>query len=139
MDFPVQILVVSFIILLILDVPVAFSMGIAAMLGILAMGNLPAVIESPEYAVDILLAYVGTYLKQEIQQEALDLRPAISSLGQDLTATRVIAQQTSIQTPGTISPEYERTISSIYISMEPLSTSQPNQPLQTSAHHMTSS
>lgn len=42
MDFPVQILVVSFIILLVLDVPVAFSMGIAAMLGILAMGNLPA-------------------------------------------------------------------------------------------------
>jgi len=42
MDFPIQILVVSFVILLVLGVPVAFSMGIASLLGILAMGDLPA-------------------------------------------------------------------------------------------------
>jgi tripartite ATP-independent transporter DctM subunit len=42
MDFPIQLLVVSFVILLVLGVPVAFSMGIAAVLGMLAMGNLPA-------------------------------------------------------------------------------------------------
>lgn len=42
MDFPIQILVVSFVVLLVLGVPVAFSMGIAALLGMLAMGNLPA-------------------------------------------------------------------------------------------------
>jgi len=41
MEFSIQILVVSFLILLVLDVPVAFSMGIAAMLGVLAMGDLP--------------------------------------------------------------------------------------------------
>ncbi|MEJ5260262.1 MAG: TRAP transporter large permease [Anaerohalosphaeraceae bacterium] len=42
MDFPIHILVVSFVILLVLGVPVAFSMGIASVLGILAMGDLPA-------------------------------------------------------------------------------------------------
>lgn len=42
MNFPIQILVVSFVVLLVLDVPVAFAMGIAAMLGMLAMGNMPA-------------------------------------------------------------------------------------------------
>ncbi len=42
MDFPIQILIVSFVILLVLGVPVAFSMGIAALLGMLAMGDLPA-------------------------------------------------------------------------------------------------
>ena len=42
MNFPIQVLVVSFIILLVLNVPVAFSMGIASALSILAMGGLPA-------------------------------------------------------------------------------------------------
>ncbi|HPY78278.1 MAG TPA: TRAP transporter large permease subunit, partial [Anaerohalosphaeraceae bacterium] len=42
MDFSIQILVASFALLITLNVPVAYSMGIAAMLGILAMGDLPA-------------------------------------------------------------------------------------------------
>jgi tripartite ATP-independent transporter DctM subunit len=42
MNFSIQILVVSFAVLITLNVPVAYSMGIAAMLGILAMGDLPA-------------------------------------------------------------------------------------------------
>ncbi len=42
MIVPVVILVVAFIILLMLNVPVAFSMGIASVLAILAMGDLPA-------------------------------------------------------------------------------------------------
>ncbi len=37
----------------------------------LALGSLPDVSRDSEYAIDILTAYVGTYLKQEIQQEAL--------------------------------------------------------------------
>lgn len=42
MNFPILVLVISFIILLVLNVPVAFSMGIAAMLAIMSMGDLPA-------------------------------------------------------------------------------------------------
>jgi tripartite ATP-independent transporter DctM subunit len=41
MSFPIVVLVASFLILLVLNVPVAFCMGIAAMLSILAMGDLP--------------------------------------------------------------------------------------------------
>ena len=41
MSFPILVLVVVFLILLVLNVPVAFCMGIAAMLSILAMGDLP--------------------------------------------------------------------------------------------------
>ncbi len=41
MSFPILVLVVSFLILLVLNVPVAFCMGIAAMLSIFAMGDLP--------------------------------------------------------------------------------------------------
>ena len=37
----------------------------------LAFGSLPDVSQDREYAIDILSAYVGTYLRQEIQQEAL--------------------------------------------------------------------
>jgi len=37
----------------------------------LAMGTLPPVVMKPDYAADILKAYVGTYLREEIQQEAL--------------------------------------------------------------------
>ena len=37
----------------------------------LAFGSLPDVSQDSEYAIDILSAYVGTYLRQEIQQEAL--------------------------------------------------------------------
>jgi uncharacterized protein len=37
----------------------------------LAHGSMPPVIQKREYAADILTAYVGTYLQQEIQQEAL--------------------------------------------------------------------
>lgn len=37
----------------------------------LSHGTLPPVIQKPAYAVDILTAYVGTYLREEIQQEAL--------------------------------------------------------------------
>lgn len=37
----------------------------------LAFGLLPPVIQRRDYAIDILTAYVGTYLRQEIQQEAL--------------------------------------------------------------------
>lgn len=37
----------------------------------LCFGTLPSVVQRPDYAVDILSAYVGTYLQQEIQQEAL--------------------------------------------------------------------
>ncbi len=37
----------------------------------LTHGMLPPVVQRRDYAVDILTAYVGTYLKQEIQQEAL--------------------------------------------------------------------
>jgi tripartite ATP-independent transporter DctM subunit len=42
MNFPIVVLVIVFVVLLILNVPVAFSMGIAAVLAIIAMGNLPA-------------------------------------------------------------------------------------------------
>ncbi|MBP7052038.1 MAG: TRAP transporter large permease [Phycisphaerae bacterium] len=42
MDLPVLVLVVSFAVLLLLNVPVAFCMGIATMLAFLAMGDLPA-------------------------------------------------------------------------------------------------
>ncbi|HNS23039.1 MAG TPA: TRAP transporter large permease [Sedimentisphaerales bacterium] len=42
MDLPVLVLVVSFAVLLLLNVPVAFCMGIAAMLAFLAMGGMPA-------------------------------------------------------------------------------------------------
>lgn len=38
---------------------------------VLAYGSLPIVVENSNYAVDILNTYVATYLKQEIQQEAL--------------------------------------------------------------------
>jgi tripartite ATP-independent transporter DctM subunit len=41
-DLPVLVLVVSFAVLLLLNVPVAFCMGIAAMLAFLAMGGMPA-------------------------------------------------------------------------------------------------
>ncbi|MCF7974630.1 MAG: TRAP transporter large permease [Phycisphaerae bacterium] len=41
MSFPIVVLVASFLILLVVNVPVAFCMGIAAMLSILAMGDLP--------------------------------------------------------------------------------------------------
>jgi tripartite ATP-independent transporter DctM subunit len=41
-DWPVLILVASFLVLMLLNVPVAFCMGIAAVLAFLAMGNLPA-------------------------------------------------------------------------------------------------
>ena len=47
MDFSIQILVASFALLITLNVPVAYSMGIAAMLGILAMGDLPALWQWP--------------------------------------------------------------------------------------------
>jgi len=39
---PVWILILSFVILLVLNVPVAFSMGIATLLGVLALGELPS-------------------------------------------------------------------------------------------------
>jgi tripartite ATP-independent transporter DctM subunit len=42
MNPPVLILLVSFLVLMLLNVPVAFCMGIAAVLAFLAMGNLPA-------------------------------------------------------------------------------------------------
>lgn len=42
MNLPVLVLVVSFAILLLLNVPVAFCMGIATMLAFLAMGDVPA-------------------------------------------------------------------------------------------------
>lgn len=42
MDLPVLVLVVSFFVLMLLNVPVAFCMGIAAMLAFLAMGGMPA-------------------------------------------------------------------------------------------------
>lgn len=42
MTAPVLVLTVVFVILLLLNVPVAFCMGIAAMLALLAMGNMPA-------------------------------------------------------------------------------------------------
>jgi predicted AAA+ superfamily ATPase len=38
---------------------------------LLRFGMLPAVRDEPEHAVDILEAYVSTYLREEIQQEAL--------------------------------------------------------------------
>lgn len=43
-----------------------FDLSVALMYGLL-----PPVVQKPEYAIDILTAYVGTYLQQEIQQEAL--------------------------------------------------------------------
>ena len=42
MSFPILILVISFIILVLLNVPVAFCMGISTVLAFLAMGDLPA-------------------------------------------------------------------------------------------------
>jgi tripartite ATP-independent transporter DctM subunit len=42
MNLPIVVLVISFVILLLLNVPVAFCMGIAALLGFLAMGGVPA-------------------------------------------------------------------------------------------------
>ncbi|MBN1788371.1 MAG: TRAP transporter large permease [Sedimentisphaerales bacterium] len=42
MSFPVLVLVVSFVILLLLNVPVAFCMGISTVLAFLAMGDLPS-------------------------------------------------------------------------------------------------
>jgi len=41
-DLPILVLVISFIILLLLNVPVAFCMGISTVLAFLAMGDLPA-------------------------------------------------------------------------------------------------
>jgi len=41
-DLPIIVLVVSFVILLLLNVPVAFSIGISTVLAFLAMGDLPA-------------------------------------------------------------------------------------------------
>lgn len=38
---------------------------------VLAIGSLPAVYDTPAHAVDLLEAYVGTYLREEIRQEAL--------------------------------------------------------------------
>lgn len=37
----------------------------------LRIGTLPPVVQRRDYAIDILTAYVGTYLQQEIQQQAL--------------------------------------------------------------------
>ena len=42
MNLPVLVLVVSFVVLLLLNVPVAFCMGIATVLAFLAMGDMPA-------------------------------------------------------------------------------------------------
>ena len=42
MSFPIVVLVTVFLVLLVLNVPVAFCMGIACMLAVLAMGDLPA-------------------------------------------------------------------------------------------------
>lgn len=42
MDLPILVLIVSFLILLVLNVPVAFCMGISSMLAISSMGGLPA-------------------------------------------------------------------------------------------------
>ncbi len=42
MSFPILVLVVSFVVLLVLNVPVAFCMGIATVLSIITMGDLPA-------------------------------------------------------------------------------------------------
>ena len=42
MNLPVLVLVVSFVVLLLLNVPIAFCMGIATVLGFLAMGDMPA-------------------------------------------------------------------------------------------------
>lgn len=42
MSFPVLVLIVVFLVLLVLNVPVAFCMGIATMLSIISMGDLPA-------------------------------------------------------------------------------------------------
>ena len=42
MSFPILVLVVSFVILVVLNVPVAFCMGISTVLALLAMGDLPA-------------------------------------------------------------------------------------------------
>ena len=42
MSFPILVLIAVFLILLVLNVPVAFCMGIATMLSIIAMGGLPA-------------------------------------------------------------------------------------------------
>jgi tripartite ATP-independent transporter DctM subunit len=42
MSFPILVLVVCFLVLLLLNVPVAFCMGIAAMLSMVAMGDMPA-------------------------------------------------------------------------------------------------
>jgi tripartite ATP-independent transporter DctM subunit len=42
MNLPILVLTVSFVLLLLLNVPVAFCMGIAAVLGFLAMGGVPA-------------------------------------------------------------------------------------------------
>jgi tripartite ATP-independent transporter DctM subunit len=41
-DLPILVLVISFFVLMLLNVPVAFCMGIAAMLAFLAMGGMPA-------------------------------------------------------------------------------------------------
>ncbi|RPJ39366.1 MAG: TRAP transporter large permease [Planctomycetaceae bacterium] len=42
MDLPILVLAVSFLVLMLLNVPVAFCMGIAAMLAFLTMGGMPA-------------------------------------------------------------------------------------------------
>ncbi|HBG28747.1 MAG: hypothetical protein A2Y10_14350 [Planctomycetes bacterium GWF2_41_51] len=42
MSFPILVLVLSFFVLLVLNVPVAFCMGISTVLALLAMGDLPA-------------------------------------------------------------------------------------------------
>ncbi|MCL5280619.1 MAG: TRAP transporter large permease subunit [Planctomycetes bacterium] len=42
MNLPILVLTVSFVLLLLINVPVAFCMGIAAVLGFLAMGGVPA-------------------------------------------------------------------------------------------------
>jgi predicted AAA+ superfamily ATPase len=43
----------------------------AGSVGLLSSGTLPLICEKPELAADLLEAYAGTYLREEIQQEAL--------------------------------------------------------------------
>jgi uncharacterized protein len=77
----------------------------------LTIGTLPPVVRAPEFAYDILSTYVGTYLKQEIQQETMikDVAPFsrflkvaaimngqllnISSIARDAAVTRSTAER----------------------------------------------
>ena len=48
MSQAIIVLIITFVVLLVLNVPVAFSMGIAALLGLVVMGDIPPLINTAQ-------------------------------------------------------------------------------------------